>query len=44
MKREPKAVSVSTGTETVAGLVTEGEKKLLEEGDAHDLDLAATGA
>lgn len=30
MKREPKAVSVSTGTETVAGLVTEGEKKLLD--------------
>lgn len=41
MKRELKAVSVSTGTETIAGLVTE-EKKLLEEGDSHDFDLAST--
>lgn len=41
MKRELKAGSVSTGTEAIAGLVTE-EKKLLEEGDSHDFDLAST--
>lgn len=40
MKRELKAMSVSSGTETVACLVTEWENRVLEEGDSNDLEIA----